>query len=35
MAYVNKVLQLVIDFITHDDTNFNKIPFINWSKDYS
>jgi hypothetical protein len=35
MPYVNKVLQLVINFITHVDTNFNKIVFTNWSKDYS
>jgi len=35
MPYVNKVLQLVINFITHDETNFNKIAFIDWSKDYS
>jgi hypothetical protein len=26
-----KVLQLVVDFMTHD-VNFNKIIFIEWSK---
>jgi hypothetical protein len=31
MSYVNKVLQLIMNMMTHD-INFNKIIFINWSK---
>jgi hypothetical protein len=31
MSCVNKVLQLVVNVMTHD-TNFNKITFIDWSK---
>jgi hypothetical protein len=31
MPCVNKVLQLVVNFMTHD-INFNKIAFIDWSK---
>jgi hypothetical protein len=31
MPCVNKVLQLIINLMTHD-TNFNKFEFIDWSK---
>jgi hypothetical protein len=31
MPCVNKVLQLLVNLMTHD-TNFSKITFINWSK---
>jgi hypothetical protein len=31
MPCVNKMLQLVINLMTHE-TNFNKIEFIDWSK---
>jgi hypothetical protein len=29
MPRVNKMLQLVVNIMTHD-TNFNKITFIDW-----
>jgi hypothetical protein len=31
MSCVNKELQLIVNFMTHN-TNFNKIAFIDWSK---
>jgi hypothetical protein len=31
MSCVNKVLQIIVNLMTHD-INFNKIAFIDWSK---
>jgi hypothetical protein len=33
MPFVNKVLELVVNFMIHD-INFNKIAFINWLKTF-